>query len=191
MGLIDIARFLPDRRIKFIKENRDYRLFAIKRHGSQMYDVNLPYCYHLAMVELYLEEFNYNHDDYKAAAWMHDLVEDTKTSVSDINKLFGDRITALVWACTGEGANRKERNASIHKKLAAYPDAVPVKVGDRLSNISHGIITNNIPKLEMYNKEWPEFKENLEPLMKTRNDQLFWSALNTVMTNVSKGLKNE
>lgn len=186
-GLFDNLPFIfkPLEDLKYTKDYADFRLFAIKKHGMQMYEPNLPYSYHLAMVESYIEEYDYTEYEYKAAAWLHDVVEDTKVTIKTVDETFGTRVAALVWACTGVGNNRTERAASIYDKLKKYPDAAPVKVCDRLANMSHGIATNNKTKLDMYKSEWLGFKENVEPLMVTRRDRILWNCLSNIIEGLN------
>ena len=54
-----------------------------------------------------------------AAAWLHDTIEDTSVTREDIVAHFGDEVAALVWAVTGEGATRSERNQSAYAKIRA------------------------------------------------------------------------
>lgn len=148
----------------------DYASAAIAAHKGQMYD-GLPYAYHLACVDGFICEFGFNEYEYRAAAWLHDTVEDTDLTVKAIAINYGGEVSGLVWAVTGEGKNRKERVASIATKLKKYPDAAVLKAVDRYANVTNGIKTNNIKKLKMYVKEWPEFRELIYPLLTNTDDR--------------------
>lgn len=162
----------------FEKNHCDFRVYAIRRHGLQLYGSDLPYSYHLAAVESVLNEMGFVNYEYSAAAWLHDIIEDTEATYDEIILGFGGEIAAMVWACTGEGATRKEKVASIFKKLKEFPKAVPVKVADRVANISHSIMTKNKEKIEMYLNEWEDFRKNLEPLMEQNYEQKrLWAQL--------------
>lgn len=108
------------------------REFAIAAHGNQCYG-DEPYESHLAAVVQILEDFGFS-DEFKAAGWLHDVVEDTDKKIADISDAFGDRVAHLVWAVTG-GGDRESHVASIHRKIGAYPDAAVVKLADRIANV--------------------------------------------------------
>jgi (p)ppGpp synthase/HD superfamily hydrolase len=169
----------------FEKEWFDFRVFAIRCHGGQLYGTR-PYAYHLAMVEHYLIEFGYTEHQYQAAAWLHDALEDTGLKLDRINQNYGPVVAAIVHACTGEGLNRKARNQSIYKKLAQYPIAAPVKVADRLANTISSFTearhTFNTEKLEMYVNEWDEFRKKVFPLvLEQRRGRLLWESLESLV----------
>jgi (p)ppGpp synthase/HD superfamily hydrolase len=94
------------------------------------------------------------------AAWLHDTVEDTGATREDVAARFGDDVAALVWAVTGIGKNRKERNEDAYAKIRAYPQAATLKLADRIANVE---ASANVPdKLAMYRNEWPAFRVALE-----------------------------
>lgn len=175
---------LPD--IIFEREEVDFRTFAIRRHKLQLYG-NLPYSYHLAQVEQVLETSGFAEYKYKVSAWLHDLVEDTDTSIEEIHGFFGDEISAIVWACTGEGANRAEKQETIRNRISQYPDAAPVKVADRYCNILEGVTTKNADKLKMYLKEWEAFSSAVkEPMMLSYRHSYLYTALEDLVNYVRK-----
>ena len=47
----------------------------------------------------------------------------------------GVHVADLVWAVTGVGANRKERNQSIYDKIKNYPMAAVLKTADRIADL--------------------------------------------------------
>ncbi|MFZ4478271.1 MAG: HD domain-containing protein [Rhodoferax sp.] len=74
-----------------------------------------------------------------AAAWLHDLVEDTEVTLGDIRREFGERVAALVSDLTdvsrpGDG-NRVARKAIDRRHLqAATPAAKTIKLADLMDN---------------------------------------------------------
>jgi len=106
---------------------------AIAMHGDQLYG-DQPYRSHLYAVVQVLRDFGYG-DTYVAAGWLHDVCEDTSVSRDDVKRDFGPLVANLVWACTGEGRTRSERNDAIYDKIAAHPSAAVVKVADRVANV--------------------------------------------------------
>lgn len=74
--------------------------FALERHEGQEYGKGsgIPYSYHLIMVDNNFTKRNgYGFNDTaRMAVWLHDVVEDTVTTVGEIRILFGDRIADAV-----------------------------------------------------------------------------------------------
>jgi (p)ppGpp synthase/HD superfamily hydrolase len=107
--------------------------FATERHQGQLYGRN-PYPVHLASVELVLMEHGFIAEHWRAAAWLHDVLEDTPTPRGELKRAFGEFVAHMVWAVTGEGGNRAQRMGSILAKLRQLPAACPLKVADRIAN---------------------------------------------------------
>jgi len=146
------------------------RAFAIAAHGDQRYGAD-PYVVHLAAVRQVLRDFGYD-GDVALAVWLHDTVEDTAVTVEELEREFGATVAALVWAVTGVGANRKERNASAYAKMRALPEAVTVKLADRIAN-SEASARGNPRLLEMYRGELAGFSAALTGL----GDAAMWERL--------------
>ena len=133
---------------------------ATEAHGDQKYGEK-PYTDHLAAVRLVLQDFGYeDEDDICVAAWLHDTLEDTKYTAEEMECSFGPQVTKLVWAVTGIGKTRKERNADAYAKLQQHPAAIPLKLADRISNAENSA-RDNPRLLAMYRSEYPEFKRHL------------------------------
>ena len=137
------------------------RVFAQHAHGDQKYG-DQPYVIHLAAVRTVLAEFGFT-GDYLVAAWLHDVLEDTKTTYSQLRTAFGIDVAALVLAVTGVGENRKERNGSIKLKLQRLRRAIPLKLADRIAN-ERSCLKSNLKLLAMYQSEYPEFRGALYSL---------------------------
>ena len=74
-----------------------------------------------------------------AAAWCHDTVEDTETTIADIEREFGPAVAALVEQLTDvsrpEDGNRAVRKALDREHLAkASPEAKTIKLADLIDN---------------------------------------------------------
>ena len=134
------------------------RAFAIAAHGDQRYGSD-PYVVHLTAVRQVLRDFGYDRD-LALAAWLHDTVEDAEVTVEQLEHEFGPRVAALVWAVTGVGQSRKERSASAYAKMRALPDAVTLKLADRIAN-SEASARNSPRLLAMYREELAGFTEAL------------------------------
>lgn len=149
----------------------DPREFAARKHASQRYG-DQPYTMHLAAVRDVLRDVHVCDDEPLAiAAWLHDTVEDTETTREEIEEHFGADVASLVWAVTGVGKNRKERNTNAYEKIRAYPLAATLKLADRIANVE---ASAQVPdKLAMYRKEWPSFREALRGM----GDARLWERL--------------
>lgn len=134
------------------------RAFAVAAHGDQRYGSE-PYVVHLSAVRQVLRDFGYD-GELALAAWLHDTVEDTAVTVEQLEQEFGPRVAALVWAVTGIGENRKQRAASAYAKMRALPDAVTVKLADRIAN-SEASARGNPRLLAMYREELASFTDAL------------------------------
>lgn len=135
--------------------------FACRAHADQCYG-EFPYVRHLAHVALVLAQFGFADEDWLAAAWLHDAREDTLASRDDIEGLFGERVALLVEAVTdGEGRNRRARHEQSFARMAEYPDAIVLKLADRIANVESSQVAGNDGLLEMYAREHDEFCERL------------------------------
>ncbi len=133
------------------------RAFAVDAHGDQKYG-DESYVAHLDEVAWILAGIG---SDKIAEAYLHDVVEDTKVVKDELAREFGESTAAIVDACTGEGKNRRERNASILAKLLRLPEAIPVKLADRLANMRRSLTDR--AKGKMYAGEYENFRKNLHP----------------------------
>jgi guanosine-3',5'-bis(diphosphate) 3'-pyrophosphohydrolase len=135
--------------------------FAIAKHGTQKYGEH-PYSYHLDRVSQVLTEFGYATDEsIVAAGWLHDTLEDTETTYTELVSEFGHEISDIVFAVTNEsGKNRGDRFRKTALKIQSNKKALIVKLADRIANTEASLQSN--PKLyKMYLKEFPVFKELL------------------------------
>lgn len=125
--------------MKRITKVKEAAYLAISLHGMQNYD-GFPYYYHLEQVVDVLEEFGFTDDKYKIAGYLHDVMEDTAISYNDIKKQFGEEIAEIVFCVTDElGRNRKERKEKTYPKIASNPDAIIIKLADRIANIRNSM----------------------------------------------------
>lgn len=151
---------------------RFVKFYASIKHAGQTYSNGLPYTHHLAQVAIVVERYStalgvdlagrFGFDDTPfermlEAAWLHDVIEDTGTKRKDIAEMFGERVAELVWAVSNEpGENRKIRHALTYPKVLKTPDAVFLKLCDRIANVEAG------GKLvQMYRDEYDTFKRSL------------------------------
>jgi (p)ppGpp synthase/HD superfamily hydrolase len=132
---------------------RDALFVAKHAHGNQTYDGLFPYIKHIYDVIDVLKRFDIKSNKMLIAAALHDSIEDDGVSYNDIKKHFGIEVAEMVYCVTDEvGRNRKEKKEKTLPKTASNPDAIIIKLADRISNIEHG------GKVDMYANEYQEFK---------------------------------
>ena len=140
--------------------------FAVERHQGVWRDGEhpVPYACHPVEVMLHLRHQAGVVDEVVlAASLLHDLVEDTETSLDEIGGLFGEEVARLVGEVTREepsdeeraGKGKKEiweiRNAMLMEEIRGMSDdAKRIKLADRLSNIRESMKTRSGFKLERY-----------------------------------------
>lgn len=160
--------------IRFIRE------FAINAHGSQKYGENL-YVKHLDDVYEVLKRFGFDKPELLEAAYLHDIVEDTNISIQEIEKVFGWKISDLVWRVTSaEGKNRKERNERTYPKIAGDYWSIVLKLADRIANVEESIKTGST-LLHMYKKEYPYFKSSLLGVFVDERSMSMWNHLDNLL----------
>lgn len=146
--------------MKRITKVKEAAYFAISKHGNQTYD-GYPYYFHLEQVVDVLREFGFSEDKYIISGYLHDVLEDCDASYNDIKDTFGEDIAEIVYAVTDElGRNRKERKSKTYPKIKANPDAIIVKLADRLANLRNSM-QKKPDMAKMYSKEFEVFKKEL------------------------------
>lgn len=114
--------------------------FATEKHKDHKRKfTHEPYVTHCAEVAEMVEEFFKEHTHIRpqeyckmiAAAILHDTVEDTDTTIEEIEKEFGEKIAAYVWYLTKPPVmnaigNRHHRKKLYNAQLALAPDEVKV-----------------------------------------------------------------
>ena len=118
------------------------QVYAIAAHaavGQKRKYTNEPYIVHPAEVARIVAEVPGSTPDMVAAAWLHDVVEDTSVTLTDIHLSFGPEVAALVGWLTDvskkEDGNRATRKAIDRAHTAAAPaEAQTIKLADLISN---------------------------------------------------------
>ncbi len=126
------------------------RDFAVMAHWGQMYG-DKPYIVHLDDVANVARPYG---ELAVTVAYLHDILEDTKTTADELLRVFGAPVANAVLVLTDGSGNRRERKERSHAKLRAS-SGLPliVKAADRLANMRTGV------KLDMYVPEYPAFRE--------------------------------
>ncbi len=134
-------------------------MFAIRNHGLQEYD-GFPYHKHLKDVDNVGKMFT-DDNELRMGLWLHDILEDTHVSYSDIEKLFGKRVAEMVFCVTDElGRNRDERKGRTYPKIRSNSDAIFIKLADRIANTENCIAVGH-GMMKRYTREYAEFKKAL------------------------------
>ncbi|MBQ8486976.1 MAG: HD domain-containing protein [Prevotella sp.] len=118
-------------------------VFAVRAHaGTERRGKGFPYIVH-PMEAVEIVATMTNDQELLAAAVLHDVVEDTDTTVDDLRREFGDRIASLVEAESdhmgpgesGAASWRARKQAAVDRLARASRDAKVVALGDKLSNM--------------------------------------------------------
>jgi guanosine-3',5'-bis(diphosphate) 3'-pyrophosphohydrolase len=97
-----------------------------------------PYVEHPVRVAALLDEHGYG-SDAVAAALLHDVVEDSETTIDELRELFGESVAGMVGALTDDESidSYRERKAEHRERVAAAPgDALAIYAADKLTNAS-------------------------------------------------------
>lgn len=125
---------------------------AAERHAGQVRygPAGLPYVTHCEEVAALVEEHG-GDEATIIAAWLHDTVEDTPTTLAEIEQRFGGEVASIVAEVTDDPSlNRAEARAEqIASAPGKSPKAALVKAADQASNM------RSILETPPY---WPEAK---------------------------------
>jgi (p)ppGpp synthase/HD superfamily hydrolase len=116
------------------------QLFAIRCHGEigqlRKY-TGEPYVVHPATVAEIVRSVPHT-EEMLCAAWLHDVVEDTPTTIDQIRDLFGEEVAKMVWQLTKPARSeltRAQRNVAYRASLAeASPAVQTIKLADIIDN---------------------------------------------------------
>ncbi len=107
--------------------------FATIKHRGQLDDTNKPYIIHPCQVVDILRKVAPNDENLLCAGYLHDTIEDTKTTYEELVGEFGQDVADLVMEVTHEGS--KEKKGYYFPRLKTQR-GIMLKFADRLSNIS-------------------------------------------------------
>jgi guanosine-3',5'-bis(diphosphate) 3'-pyrophosphohydrolase len=100
---------------------------------------NIPYIVHPEAVAEIVSQVT-DDTEVLAAAWLHDIVEDTKVSVNDIERAFNTRIAKIVWEVSkiSDGCIC-DRNTKVVMNCIHYgngsKDSKIIKIADAIHNL--------------------------------------------------------
>lgn len=126
-----------------------------------------------------------------AAAYLHDTVEDTATTLEEIGEIFGWNVQNLVGWLT-DVSKPRDGNRAMRKQIdrehtsQATPEAKTIKLADLISN-SRSIVERDPDFAKVYLKE----KELLMPFLLEGNPTLFAKALEFIGSPVKTNAKDD
>jgi guanosine-3',5'-bis(diphosphate) 3'-pyrophosphohydrolase len=134
-----ISEYLTPRQVEFVREAYN---FAAEKHAAQKRASGEPYIIHPLGVATILAQLKMD-DVTLAAAFLHDVVEDTDTTLDQLTDIFGLEVAGLVDGVTKLGKieyiSREEQQVENYRKmfLAMAKDirVVLIKLADRLHNM--------------------------------------------------------
>lgn len=184
----DVARTRTVGAIKHMDLVERARRFALIKHTeiSQVRKyTGEPYINHPAEVVEIVKSVEHT-DEMLAAAWLHDTVEDTNTTIEEIGELFGPVVKLFVACLTDiskpEDGNRATRKAMDRAHLStAPPNVKTIKLADLISN-SSSIIERDPNFAKVYLAE----KRLLLEVLK-EGDKTLWDKANEI---ANKGIDN-
>lgn len=139
----------------------DFRYFAHRLHSHMKFGNGEPYSVHLDAVEQVLADFGYTGLFWQVSGQWHDLVEDCGVTREMVQRLAGEDVDATVWACTGNGENRRARNDDIREKVLVDWRGGIVKAADRITHLEFSIRDQSTKYASMYLKEEDRFMETM------------------------------
>jgi (p)ppGpp synthase/HD superfamily hydrolase len=112
--------------------------FAVKAHRGQVRKgTRLPYVFHPMNVARTLLESGYD-DDIVIAGLLHDTIEDTDTTIEEIESVFGAQVASLVLGASEKNKDdtwEKRKEETIEHLKSAPIDLLLVSCADKLDNI--------------------------------------------------------
>jgi (p)ppGpp synthase/HD superfamily hydrolase len=159
-----------------------------------------PFTYHLEAVDAVLVRFGHTDPVIRAAAALHDVVEDTPTKLetikdrtdrlTTIGQEFGETVMWYVDAVTDmlplDGRrckNRRERQILTYGRLRwiarSHPQVINLKLADRIANFEASATGINSQHFSMYQTEHPFFCRQLGMV---EGDGHMWHTLDRLAT---------
>lgn len=111
--------------------------FAARAHeGCLRKGGTIPYIYHPMEVALLVSQMD-GDEEMIAAAYLHDVLEDTDVTAEEMRNLFGDRILTLVLAETADKSFtwRERKEHTIQRLNQASREEKILTLADKLSNM--------------------------------------------------------
>lgn len=152
-------------------------LLARGAHAGQMYGDQPYYCHLQDVVRIVMDPpgiVSLGNDEIVQVAYLHDILEDTKITVRDLEDLEvgPDVIKAVQFVTDEPGENRKLRKIATYERVKLQKqEPLPhiclgliVKWADRVANVRNAA-KSNPGLLRMYAKEAEAFRDAYQPIL--------------------------
>jgi guanosine-3',5'-bis(diphosphate) 3'-pyrophosphohydrolase len=113
---------------------------SVKHQSHKRNDRNRsPYLNHPVSVAYYLSSCGITDPDILCAALLHDTLEKTETTREELLREFGQKILSIVEELTDDPAlsKKEQHEAQIRNAPLESHEAKIIKIGDKISNITH------------------------------------------------------
>jgi hypothetical protein len=158
---------------------KSYEIASIYHHGLS--HGNRVFLEHLREVAGVLKEFNFEDENLIAAAYLHDVLEDTSCTLAYLEKELGPRVAELVDAVTdGPGNTREQQKKRPYKLIPQTPGALTIKLADRIANMRYSLKMNESRYMKRYIVEHTSFVAHLYDTHDDVNRQM-WIYLNSLV----------
>lgn len=163
------------------------REFAFEKHKDMTVSDGKPYSVHLQRVVDNLFKFvKRPTKEQVMACYLHDTVEDTDSTLMEIEAYFGSKVRDIVYRVTDEpGKNRKERKEKTYPKISNDLDSTLVKLCDRIANVEYPSPKKS-SYCEMYKKEQPLF----ESICRVNRQDPQWKEAELMWEHLSEALQS-
>ncbi len=121
------------------REEIEKAIFLITEKFKNADGLTKPVLFHSIHVGIYLYDHGYR-VEIVLAGFMHDLLEDTDTTIDEITNIFGKEVADFVLANTKDDsiADKKERKRKmVANCIEAGQDALIIKAADTLENYTY------------------------------------------------------
>jgi (p)ppGpp synthase/HD superfamily hydrolase len=162
--------------------------FAARAHRKQMRKgCDLPYLVHPAAVATILERAGFGDENILAAAWLHDVVEDTAATLDDLAKEFPAEVVEMV---DGMSEHKRDSDGNVysweHRKAhhlevmqTASLGTKKVMLADKLHNmISMSVDAEQEPNI------WDRFTSSREALLDYYRNMIATTADDSELTEL-------
>lgn len=170
---------------------------AKKYHQGQYRADGSPYAIHPIRVALLLLEYEKPTPDILITTLLHDILEETSITETEIADTFGEPIITYVRAVTSRRSDNETPEDRKKRKLVKWqaimsekPEVRTVKVFDSLDNmICWKFIDPKSPKAKKISRWLMQARDMYLPLAKITNDEAYRLFLDELSFYLSKGYK--
>ncbi|MFZ2664565.1 MAG: HD domain-containing protein [Patescibacteria group bacterium] len=146
--------------------------YALEKHKNQFRKSGEPYIEHCIQVYKILKSWGVENQELLIAALLHDVVEDTPTTIDQVKKIFGDTVSFIVEGVTYLNIKKHKDTdfKALQKVMGAShidPKVSILKLADRYHNLS---TLQFMPR----DKRWAKAHESIEVYAKLAESLGLW-----------------